>query len=103
MTTKPEPVGWWCEDCENVSGELHETELSKSWAPSNTCHAKGEPTYTRTQVRKGFEELAGKLSVMLGYNNGKLPFTVISGNTDDVARVVLRNVIDEINRHMEEW
>ena len=98
MTTKPEPVGWWCEDCENVSGELHETELSKSWAPSNTCHAKGEPTYTRTQVRKGFEGLAEWMDEQFR----KLE-TIRNPWLREVVKIGFLAYSEETRRRMEEW
>ena len=56
MTTKPEPVGWWCKELNRIT-----TKDPSEWL----CEGPHELVYTRTQVRKGFEELVDKLETSL--------------------------------------
>lgn len=78
MTTKPEPVGWWCPKIEDTVG--------KSTVGCLDIPHTHEPLYTRTQVRKGFEELARTIEA----KNDR--------NYED--RCTCAN---EVRLHMEEW
>ena len=82
MKTKPEPVGWWCE----WEGECFSERCGKG--PN---HVHCTPVYTRTQVRKGFEELARYM------NSCK---SVIM---DEARRSDYGYVVSEVRRRMEEW
>ncbi len=90
---KPEPVGWWCE----WEGECFSERCGKG--PN---HVHCTPVYTRTQVRKGFKELAEEIEVwarsaLKKSNKNELDLSAIN------AKLGIAFAVKETRRRMEEW